>query len=81
MKKYKYRALNPDIRPKNDGWYGDFDDGCLLAGTTVFEEDGDPEFTGLYDADGNPLYRFPDKVPIGFHTASTYAELFGSQFE
>jgi hypothetical protein len=36
------------------------------GGETVFESDGAPVFTGLLDADGNPLYYHPERHPIGF---------------
>ena len=35
------------------------------ANLTVFE-DNDPIDTGLLDADGNKLYRYPDKQKLGF---------------
>lgn len=34
---------------------------------TVHDEDAAPVATGLYDANGVPLYRLPDRVPLGFH--------------
>jgi len=37
-----------------------------LTGQTVFCDDDRPVDTGLFDAHGVRLYRFPDKHPIGF---------------
>jgi hypothetical protein len=37
-----------------------------IAAETVFEE-RDPVNTGLCDARGDPIYRVPDTVPLGFH--------------
>lgn len=34
---------------------------------TVWSEDARLEPTGLVDASGTPLYRLPDRVPLGFH--------------
>jgi hypothetical protein len=33
----------------------------------VFEADRTPIATGLLDANGVPLYRVPETVPLGFH--------------
>ncbi len=33
---------------------------------TVFESDPTPTQTGLYDQHGVPIYRVPDRVPLGF---------------
>ena len=33
---------------------------------TVFEVGNEPVETGLYDANGVPLYRVPDRVKMGF---------------
>lgn len=32
----------------------------------VFEPGNEPVFTGLYDAQGNPLYAIEEREPIGF---------------
>jgi hypothetical protein len=34
---------------------------------TVHEAPDTPQPTGLLDAQGNPLFRVPEKHPIGFH--------------
>jgi hypothetical protein len=34
---------------------------------TVTVEDKAPEYTGLHDAEGRPLYRVPETVRVGFH--------------
>lgn len=34
---------------------------------TVHCDDETPVRTGILDASGTPLYRWPDRVPIGFH--------------
>lgn len=39
-----------------------------LPNLTVFEEDTGPEFTGLVDANGDPICRYVFKQKIGFHT-------------
>lgn len=33
---------------------------------TVLEDDPTPKATGLLDANGVPLYRLPDRIPLGF---------------
>ncbi len=33
---------------------------------TVFETDATPQPTGIYDADGNELFKVNDREPIGF---------------
>lgn len=33
---------------------------------TVYESDAEPVRTGLVDACGTPIYRFPERRPIGF---------------
>lgn len=33
---------------------------------TVYCEDDEPVNTGLYDANGTPIYRVKDRLPIGF---------------
>lgn len=35
-------------------------------GTTVFEEDNDPVFSGILDSDGQPIYYMTTKNRIGF---------------
>ncbi len=37
-----------------------------LTARTVHEIDDDAEFTGLLDAQGNPLYRVPERCKMGF---------------
>jgi hypothetical protein len=32
----------------------------------VSQGDAEPYFTGILDANGEPMYRFPEKVPMGF---------------
>ena len=51
-------------RPRSEGpLYGEFfDDDVSLTGQTVLEDD--PEWSGLYDADGEPLYR--ERKKVGF---------------
>lgn len=34
---------------------------------TVYEQEAQPEKTGLLNAQGEPLYRVPEKVRMGFH--------------
>ncbi len=36
------------------------------GGETVFEEENTPIYIGLLDAGGVPIYRCPDRRPIGF---------------
>lgn len=33
---------------------------------TIYAEDDAPQQTGLYDANGVPLYRVRDKIRVGF---------------
>jgi len=46
-----------------------WDDDPLVADVTtrtvILEDDG-PVKTGLLDANGTPLYRMPNRIPIGF---------------
>ena len=35
---------------------------------TVFEVENDPVETGLYDANGVPLYRVPERVKMGYRS-------------
>lgn len=45
--------------------FADFDEPSETAREVIVETD-EPQFTGLYDADGNRLYRLSDKEPVGF---------------
>lgn len=50
-------------RPK--GWWGDdnwSDDDNPTREPVVEFDNREPKFTGLYDADGVPIYRLPEKV-------------------
>jgi len=38
----------------------------LMPDLTVFEEDNEPVFIGIFDAEGNPLFWYTEKFPIGF---------------
>jgi hypothetical protein len=59
MSKYRTRALIVA-----DEW-GDYD--SLLCGSIdVIEENKKPIDTGLFDADGERLYRVEKRNPIGF---------------
>ncbi len=40
-----------------------------VGGETVFKADKAPVFSGLLDADGAPIYRFPEIHPLGFDTS------------
>ena len=42
------------------------DDVPLLPSLTVYESGGEPEPTGLLDANGNDLGRVSERAPIGF---------------
>ena len=44
----------------------------VLGGETVFEE-AEPVRTGLLNAAGVPLYRYPQRHPIGFDLTKTRA--------
>lgn len=50
------------LRLRDDS--NDYFDSPLLLNHLVVESAVHPHFTGVFDADGNPLYRFPN--PIGF---------------
>ncbi len=54
----------PIYRPL--GWR-DMEPGEEALTITVHCEDEAPVRTGLLDVSGAPLYRWPDRVPIGFH--------------
>jgi hypothetical protein len=49
----------------------DSDLGCEIHmpdSCTVHEGESMPQFSGLLDANGTPLYRIPPTVKLGFHT-------------
>lgn len=53
------------LRPGADD--GDvWEDKPLLPDLSVYEAEAEPEDTGLLDHHGRPLYRFPERRPIGF---------------
>ncbi len=56
----KYVTFN---RPKV--WFDDYSAEPLRT-ITVVETDGMPQETGLFTADGLPLYRVNDRPPLGF---------------
>jgi hypothetical protein len=37
-----------------------------LTADTLIEADGGPIFTGLFNANGTPLYRVQDRLKVGF---------------
>ena len=43
----------------------EFGDQSMTADQALIEDD-DPQFSGLYDARGNKLYRKKERVPLGF---------------
>lgn len=51
-------------RPKPKAWWGEDDWSEYDDKPESLTVDGpaDPEFTGLYDKDGTPLYRVPEKI-------------------
>lgn len=48
----------------------DYDDWCDQVAShlqiTVHEDEQEPQWTGLYDAQGNELWSVADKLPMGF---------------
>lgn len=58
----KYVAIPQ--RPKaSEDWE---DKPPVVQATTVYERESDAEPTGLYDANGAPLYRVHDRVKMGY---------------
>jgi hypothetical protein len=51
-------------RPR--AWVSATDEPETLPTCVVIEADDEPVFIGLYDADGDPLYRFSERIPLGF---------------
>jgi hypothetical protein len=47
-------------------WAYDLDDEVHMHEALVTEQERGPVKTGLLDASGQPLYRMPDALPIGF---------------
>lgn len=45
-----------------------YDDGYpyIMSQPDVFENDS-PVFSGIYDSQGNPLYKIKETVTMGFH--------------
>lgn len=58
----KYRAMAPG---EPAFFTGDFEND--EAPTITVLEDDAPEFTGLLDADGRPIYRVRERIKMGFH--------------
>lgn len=48
------------------GWYDEFNYDAPTH-LLVYECDTDPEFTGVLDERGEPIYRIYERRPIGFH--------------
>jgi hypothetical protein len=44
---------------------GGYEDASATASEVILDEGG-PVFSGLLDANGEKLYRVPERVPIGF---------------
>jgi hypothetical protein len=69
------RLLRRSIRAGYRGVWeeDDFDAGGTAGSRTVYEQKGaQPEFSGLLDANGVPLFKFYDDKPgIGFHADLT----------
>ena len=53
-------------RPVKSWWDEDYYHGHPLTATTVYEDDMEPEDTGILDADGNPIFRTYERNPVGF---------------
>lgn len=53
-----------DARPRAD--WADFGDSVSRINTTVFEQDDEPQPTGLLNANGDELYRVQDRPRMGF---------------
>ena len=51
-------------RPR--GYWEEIDPPETARTLTVFEAEDGPVETGLYDANGVPLYRVPERVKMGF---------------
>lgn len=59
----RYLAIAVPQRPNSSDYW---DEGPLLEGRTVYEEDGAPVKTGLLDANGTAIYRLSDRIKPGF---------------
>lgn len=53
-----------------DAWEADHDDKTRPANPDVYCVEDAPIRTGLVDADGNSIYRVPERRPIGFRLRS-----------
>ena len=54
-------------RPKTY-WDAELEQEVVSPTTLTVHEDHEPEFTGLLDKQGNPIYRVRDVSPIGFRS-------------
>jgi hypothetical protein len=53
-------------RPRPSKAYDDWYDTGGPDSITIHEPEDSPQWTGLYDAHGNELYRVRDRLPMGF---------------
>lgn len=51
---------------KSVRWSASLEDDAMDATIAVFEAEPFPEYTGLLDQHGNPIYRVPDPKVYGF---------------
>ena len=50
-------------------WVSELEEECPdMPALTVFEPDGEPQPTGILDAQGNELFRMLERKPIGFRS-------------
>ena len=60
MKRYLAKPKRPRAIDEYD--YENYYEPDISHDTPVVDETSGPQFTGLYDSKGNPLYRMPEKV-------------------
>ena len=63
----KYKVIPNGLKKRPRGsFYEDDPEMGMMFNLTVFEEELGPEFTGILDQSGDPIYRIPHKFKIGF---------------
>ena len=69
LQRTRHQQLAAPVRSGEDEWFYD-DFAAEMHTSIIVHEDDEPEegtFIGLYDADGDPLYRQSERIPLGFH--------------
>jgi len=61
----RYVTTKPRPRMASDDWMYEFTPD-MDTNVTVFENEPEPVFSGLYDANGAEIYSIEERDPIGF---------------